>query len=387
MELDKKNLRKIYGIITFAVLLFVIVQNLHVVPMVFGWIVNMTMPLILGGAIAFVLNVPMSAIERRFFTNPWRVLDSIRRKGRRGFSIVLTILILIAVLVGIFFTIIPELARSLGNLATQIPTFLNNLDAFTKDFLAQYPQVQSVIGDFTFDIDSIAKNITNWLSDAAGDLVSTGFDMIQQVISSISTFFMGLILSIYILAKKESLGRQLRSVLYALIPENRADTIVRLSRISSSTFKNFFSSQVLEALILGFLTFVTNSLFRFPYAFLISVIITVLALVPIFGAIIGAALGMMLIAIVNPLQALLFLAVNIVVQQIENNVIYPRTVGGSIGLPAMWVMVATIVGGNYAGVMGILITIPLVSIVYVLFRTYVYSRLQTLKIPHYKIKR
>lgn len=386
MDLDRATIRKIYRIIAFAVLLFVAVQNLHVFPMALRWIMGILSPLILGAAIAFVLNVPLTAIERFLFTNPWKKLDSVRRKGKRAFSILITFFLFIGLLVGIFFTAIPEIARSLGSLATQIPDFLVSLDKLVQDLILQYPQLESVMNGFSFDIDSITKSATNWLSDAAGDLVSSGFDMVQGIIGKISTFFMGMILSIYILAKKEPLGRQSRALLYAVIPEKRADSVTRLAETSSRTFSSFISSQVLEALILGTLTFITNSLFRFPYAFLISVIIGILALVPIFGAIIGAGIGMVLIAIVNPVQAVLFLIVNIVVQQIENNVIYPRTVGSSIGLPAMWVLIATIVGGNLGGVLGILITIPLLSVIYVLLRTYVYDRLKTLKIPHYKVK-
>lgn len=386
MELDRTNMRKIYKIIAFAVLLFLAVQNLPVIVMALSWILNITMPLVLGGAIGFIMNVPMSAIERRFFTNPWPILDNLRRKGRRAFSIIFTLLIFIGIFIGMTFMVIPELARSLGALATQIPNFIESLDQWIQDLVNQYPQLSVVTDNFSFDFDSITKSLTDWLSSIAMDLVQSGFGFVQNFVSKISTFFMGFVLSIYILAKKESLGRQSRAVLYALAPESRADTIIRLSKISSKTFSNFISSQVLEALILGTLTFITNALFGFPYALLISVIITVLALVPIFGAILGAAFGMILIAIVNPVQAILFLIVNVVVQQFENNVIYPRTVGNSIGLPAMWVMIATIVGGNYGGVMGILISIPLLSIVYVLFRTYVYERLKTLKIPHYKVK-
>ncbi len=387
MNLDKPTIRKIYRIIAFAVLLFVAVQNLHVIPMILRWFIGITAPLILGASIGFVLNVPLSAIERILFSRPWKYFDVVRRKGKRFFAIVITYTLFFGILLGIFFTAIPEIARSLGTLATQIPDFLLSLDKIVKDLILQYPQLESIMNGVSFDIDSITNSITGWLSEIAGDLVSSGFSVVQGIISKISTFFMGLILSIYLLAKKEPLGRQARSLLYAVIPEKRADSISRLASSASTTFSSFISSQVLEAMILGMLTFVTNSLLRFPYAFLISVIIGILALVPIFGAIIGAAIGMVLIAIVNPVQAIFFLIVNIVVQQIENNVIYPRTVGNSIGLPAMWVLIATIIGGNLGSVLGILIAIPLLSVIYVLVRTFVYERLKTLKIPYYKIKR
>lgn len=386
MELDRTNTRKIYKIIAFAVLLFLAVQNLAVIWMAVQWVYNIIKPLIIGAAIAFIFNVPLSAIEKRFFTNPWRILDTVRRKGKRAFSLVLTLLIFLGIFIGITFMVIPELARSLGSLATQIPLFIDSIEAWIQDLITQYPQLEEITANLNFDFDNITKNMTDWLSTAAGDLITSGIGMVQSIISKISTFFLGLVLSIYILAKKESLGHQARAILYALAPEKKADVIVNLAGISSKTFSSFFSSQVVEACILGLMTYVTNSLFRFPYAFLISVIITVLALVPIFGAIIGAVAGMILIAIVNPLQAILFLIVNIIVQQFENNVTYPRMVGNSIGLPAMWVMIATIVGGNYGGVVGILVSIPLFSVFYVLFRTYVYDRLKALKIPHYKTK-
>lgn len=386
MELNKQTVRQIYKIIAFSVFLFVAVQNFDVLYNGLRWLLGIFSPVIFGLAMAFVMNVPMSAIERTLFSKPWRILDGVRRKGKRGISILLTILLFFGVIVSIFFTVIPEIARSLSSLATQVPVFLDSLDVLIKDLTIQYPQIEPLISGVSFDIDTITKNITGWLSTVSGDLFATGLDFVQGIFSKVSTLFIAFFLHIYVLATKETLGRQSRAALYAILPENRADSIINLASISNKTYSRFISGQVLEALLLALLTLITNLIFNFPYAFLIAVIMGVMALVPIFGAIIAAAVGMLLIAIVNPYQAILFLIVNIVVQQIDNNLIYPRTVGGSIGLPGMWVLIASAVGGNYGGVLGILITIPLVSVVYVLVRTYIYDRIKVLKIPHYKIK-
>ena len=206
--------------------------------------------------------------------------------------------------------------------------------------------------------------------------MSSGGGLIGGVVSGLSTFVIGLIFSFYILLQKERLARQGRQCLYALLPERAADRTLEVLRLTDRTFSGFLSGQCLEACILGTLFVVAMSLFRMPYALLVGVLIALTALIPIVGAFIGCAVGALLIAISDPRQALVFVILFLVLQQIEGNLIYPHVVGSSVGLPSIWVLAAVTLGGKLMGIAGMLFFIPLCSVLYALFRQFVIRRLR-----------
>ena len=214
-----------------------------------------------------------------------------------------------------------------------------------------------------------------------GALLSTGGGLIGGVISGVSTFVIGLIFSFYILLQKETLARQGRQVLYALLPQRRAGQCLAVLRLANRTFSSFLSGQCLEACILGTLFVVSMTLFRMPYALLVGVLIALTALIPIVGAFIGCAVGAMLIAVTDPWKALMFIVLFLVLQQVEGNLIYPHVVGSSVGLPSIWVLAAVTLGGSLLGIAGMLFFIPLCSVLYALFRDFVKNRLQSRNVP------
>ena len=207
----------------------------------------------------------------------------------------------------------------------------------------------------------------------------------SSIVSGIVDFFIGFIFAIYVLAQREKLSRQVKMILYAALPEAAADYLCRVGALACRVFSNFFSGQCLEACILGFLFVIAMTIFRMPYAVLVGVLVAFTALIPMFGAFIGCALGAFLILMQNPIQALWFIVMFIVIQQLEGNLIYPKVVGNSVGLPSIWVLAAVTLGGSTMGVLGMLIMIPLCSVAYSLLRESVYGRLKKRGIDREKL--
>ena len=219
------------------------------------------------------------------------------------------------------------------------------------------------------------NKITSFIQNGATNVISSTFNAAASVVNGTINFFLGLIFAFYLLSQKEKLMVQTKRFLYAFFPEKKMDSILRVGSLANKTFSNFISGQCTEAVILGVLCFIGMSVFRFPYALMISVLVGFMSLIPIFGAFIGVAIGAFLILMVSPLKALWFVVFFIVLQQVEGNLIYPRVVGNSIGLPAIWVLVAVIVGGSAMGILGMILFIPLCSVLYALLREAVPKKL------------
>ena len=246
--------------------------------------------------------------------------------------------------------------------------------------------MDAFIVDLNVDWTALSQKMIALAKGGGGNLISTGGGLIGGVVSGVSTFVIGLIFSFYLLMQKEKLARQGRQVLYALLPERKADHALDILRLASRTFSSFLSGQCLEAVILGTLFVIAMTIFRMPYALLVGVLIALTALIPFVGAFIGCAVGAILIAITDPWKALMFIVLFLVLQQIEGNLIYPHVVGSSVGLPSIWVLAAVTLGGNLMGIVGMLFFIPLCSVLYALFRGYVQKRLVEKKVPARKWK-
>ena len=207
-------------------------------------------------------------------------------------------------------------------------------------------------------------------------MMSTTMSAVSSIVSGLATFFIAFSFACYILFQKEQLHIQIRKVCFAFLSKQKANALLKICSLIYRTFANFLTGQCLEAVILGSMFAVTLSILKMPYALLIGILIAFTALIPIFGAFIGCALGCFLIFMVSPKQAMLFILVFLLLQQIEGNLIYPHVVGGSVGLPSIWVLAAVTIGGNLMGIAGMLIFIPLVSVCYTVFREVVYLRLK-----------
>ncbi|MGN0607563.1 MAG: AI-2E family transporter [Oscillospiraceae bacterium] len=373
MNLDKKTILKITGILSFCIILYCALQNMSAVKSGISTFMGYAMPFIIGGALAFMINVPMRFVERHLFAKS-RKFDKLRRPC----ALVLTLLIIAAVIALVCIAVIPQIADTVRVLAASMPGYMDKANAFIQGLLNDYPQLKEAFSNIQqIDWNSIISTVTGWLSKGLGSTISSTISVAGSAINGVVSAAVGFVFAIYILLQKETLGRQVRMIVYSIFAEKAADKFFYITDMSAKTFSNFLSGQCLEACILGCLFAIAMLIFKMPYITLISVLIAFTALIPIVGAFIGCAVGAFLIFMQNPVQALWFIVMFLIIQQIEGNLIYPRVVGNSVGLPAIWVLSVITIGGKLMGVIGMLVMIPLSSVIYALIREFVYKKLHT----------
>lgn len=370
MKLDRSTVLKITGILTFCILLYCALQNTAAVKGGIGTVMSYLNPFIVGGAIAFIINVPMRFIERHLFPKA-KKLD----KLRRPLALILALLAIAAIIVLVCIIVIPQIADTVSTLTVNIPQYMDNAKAYVNKILEKYPELQEEFQSYTGKINwqSVITSVTGWVSNGVVSTINVAGSAISGIVSTV----VGFVFAIYILLQKERLGRQVRMIAYSLLPEKAADKFFKISNMTSDTFSKFLSGQCLEACILGSMFAIVLAVFRMPYVALISVLIAFTALIPIVGAFIGCVIGAFLIFMISPVKAVWFVVIFLVLQQIEGNFIYPKVVGSSVGLPAIWVLAVVTVGGKLMGVIGMLVMIPLSSVLYAIFREFIYNKLKT----------
>ena len=383
MKIDKSVLKKLFVLAAGCILFAWLVLDTARATAMFSAVWNLISPFVVGAGIAFVFNVPMRAIERQ--------LADIRKAGfRRGLSILLTILCLVLIIMFVFELLIPQIRLTVASLSQTIPVFVEGLAARLVVLMKDHPEmsawIQNALKMETLDWNGILKEILGFLSNQVSTVMGSAVSVIGSVTGAIINGVVSIAFAIYCLARKEILTRQGRRLLYSFLSENHADQVIRVLRLTNSTFSNFISGQCLEACILGCLFAVAMAIFKMPYISLVSVVIAVTALIPVVGAFVGCILGAFFILVNNPIQALTFVIMFLIIQQLENNLIYPRVVGTSIGLPGMWVLVAVTVGGDLMGVGGMLLMIPVTSVIYALLREFTDKRLAERGIPAEKLQ-
>ena len=376
MEWNRQNIKGLLLVVCGGGAFYAALQHLNVVAHALGWLVGILAPFLLGAAIAFILNVPMRAIERHLFPNARRGAGA-----RRPLALVLTLVAVIGVLALASCVIGPGVRDAVKSIASQVPAAFDRLYNWLLGLEQYLPQIETWVQDLSIDWKTLSQKVIQLAQSWGGSLLTTGGGLIGGVVSGVSTFVIGLIFSFYILLQKEKLSRQGRQVLYGLLPVKRADRLLEVLRLANRTFSSFLSGQCTEAVILGTLFVIAMSLFRLPYAVLVGVLIALTALIPIVGAFIGCGVGALLIAVTDPWKAVVFVILFLVLQQIEGNLIYPHVVGSSVGLPSIWVLAAVTLGGKLMGVAGMLFFIPLCSVLYALFRDFVKGRLAEKQIP------
>ena len=381
MEWNKQKIKGLLLVVCGGVAFYCALQRLDAVLAALGWLLGILAPFLLGGALAFILNVPMRAIERHLFPRNQK-----GAKLRRPLALVLTLVAVIGVLALAGLVIGPGIADAVMSIIREIPAAFQRLEhqltALAENLQDLWPLLEEQQMKLQEEIqwqELSAKALEIAKAIGAGIVSSGGF--IGGVVSGVSTFVISLIFSFYVLLQKEKLGRQGRQVIYGLLPLRQADRTLDVLRLSGRTFSSFLSGQCLEACILGTLFVAAMTIFRMPYALLVGVLIALTALIPIVGAFIGCAVGALLIAIDDPWKALWFIVLFLVLQQIEGNLIYPHVVGSSVGLPSIWVLAAVTLGGKLMGITGMLFFIPLCSVIYALFRSYVKNRLVSKAVP------
>lgn len=382
MHIDRKLMHKLFALVAGSIIFAWLILDTARATALFRAVWELISPFVAGAGIAFIFNVPMRAIERQ--------LNEIQSEGlRRTLAILLTILCLVLVIMFVFELLVPQLRLTVASLSEKIPVFIDRtaqkLMALNEDNPEIGVWVQEIFNLESLNWSNILKDTLSWLGNQVSTVMGGAVNVIGNVTSGVVNTVISIVFALYCLTRKEILARQCRRVLYSLLPEYRADQIIRVMRLTNVTFSNFISGQCLEAVILGCLFAVAMAIFGMPYIPLVSVIIAVTALIPVVGAFVGCIVGAFFILVNDPLQAVTFVAMFLVLQQLENNLIYPRVVGTSIGLPGMWVLVAVTVGGELMGVGGMLVMIPLTSVVYTLAREFTNKRLEERGIPKEKL--
>lgn len=382
MDLSVRNIKKILLIVLVSIVFYSALQNLPFVINYIKRIIGLLSPFIIGLVIAFILNVPMKMLERIFFPSSGK---PIVQKIRRPVCLLLSIILVLAILFLVAFLVIPEIISTFVTIKDTAPLFLSRIQQWVERWSIQLPELKEWIVSLQLNWERIAASAANFVKTGTSTVIGSAFSAVSSIFSGTFTFVVSIIFAVYILTAKGKLAYQVKKLMYAYLPEAKADRIAYLSRLSYKTFHRFVIIQFTEAVILGALCFIGMLILGFPHAMTVSMLIGFTALIPLVGAFIGAAAGAFMILMTAPMKALWFILFIIILQQIEGNLIYPRVVGSSIGLPAIWVFVAVIFGGSILGVFGMLIFVPLCSVIYNLIRESTAARLRDKNIEEEKL--
>jgi predicted PurR-regulated permease PerM len=381
MELSHRNIRKILFIVIVSIIIFLGLQNMGKVVQVIRVGLGLLMPFFLGGAMAFILNVPLQLIEKKVLFSNNRIV----RKIKRPVSILLSILLASAVLFLVVVLLIPQLAETIEILTVNIPKFFRNIPSWADRLYDRFPDLEQWLNAIEVDWNSVGNKILDVVRKSTSAILGSTFSAISYVFGVAFNLIIAFVFAINILASKERLAQQAKRLLYAYLPEVKADRAVYIGSLTNKVFFNFVAGQLTEAVILGLLCFIGMLIFRFPFAAMASVLIGFTALIPLFGAFIGTGVAAFIILMADPMKALWFVLFIIILQQFEGNVIYPRVVGSSVGLPAMWVMLAVTLGGSTMGIPGMLLFVPIFSVLYTLVKEAVRNRLDLKRIDRRKL--
>ncbi len=382
LKIEKKTLKRILLVAVVCIVLYWILSAPVQMKMVLGILGNIFTPFIVGLVIAFIINVPMRWLESK--------MTKIRKHWvRRVIAMSLSFLLVVAILAGVLWLLIPEVVKTISDLIPQLTEFVSNLEVNIENLIKDNPQLSNWLfgegGAADFDWASLIETGLAFLGERLADIVTTTLLALLSVGSFLISAFIAIVFAIYVLYQKELLARQGRRLLYAFLPEKIADNTLRIMRLSNSAFSRFLSGQCIEVCILGSMFAIAMAIFNMPFIPLICVLIAITAFVPYVGAWAACFIGAFLIMVVDPTKALWFMAMFLVVQEIENNLIYPKVVGTSIGLSGMWVLLAISIGGELFGVFGMIVMIPIASVIYTLLSEVTEKRLQKRNVANEKL--
>ena len=376
VTLDKRTFRYIIFIVAFAIVLFWGFNRTDQPISLIKTIISVSSPIITGLCIAFVINVVMRQLENLW---SWIWRKSKRKwheKIKRPLSLVLSTCIFIGALFAVVFMIMPEIVKTTESFAKNVPQYITQIEALWDDVIEFAEKFDIVLPEITVDTDRILNTISSILKNNDSMIFDKTIDITTSIFNGVFNFVLAFVFSIYVLGQKEKLGSQCKNLMFAYFKKEKVDRFLEIIALTNQTFANFVSGQFTEAFIIGALCFIGMSIFAMPYAPVISVLVGFTALIPIFGAFIGTAAGAFLILLVDPMKAVWFVVFIIVLQQIEGNLIYPRVVGKSVGLPGIWVIAAVTVGNSLLGVVGMLISVPCCAVIYCIIRESIRERLK-----------
>lgn len=358
-------------LVTYAVILIVAFLNMHQTLSLAGRILSILNPFIIGLIIAFIINIIMSHLEKALSFLQKTRFKSIWKKISRGVCLVLSFMIVAAVITALMFFIVPQIAKSISQLSSNMPGYVEFLQRFTNDLLARFNLSNSDVG-LSLDWNDIIEKATSFVASISPGVVSFATNFTAAVFN----FIMGLIFSIYLLSGKEKLIANLKKVIYAYLPRAGAERIIGIGHEANRIFTSFVTGQFTDAIILGVMYFIVTGLFRMPYGPLISTLMAFCSLIPMFGPIIGTAASAFILLMTDLKTAIIFVVWAIILQQVEGNIIYPRVVGSSVGLPGILVLFSILVGGSLLGPIGMIVAVPSASLLYTIIKKDVNTRVK-----------
>ena len=367
MNFTRKNIKIILGIITFTVVLFAASQHLSVVAAVISEILGILAPVTVGLCIAFILNIPMSLLERNVFAFTQKSKHNAVKKLSRPASLITTILLAIGFIVILLLIIIPQLKDAVIMLVNKIPIYYESFVEWVDRTIVRLNlEIDTkFLHNPRFDFEKISQMSQKIINEEnANTILNTTVGVTSSVVSGIVNFALGSVIAVYVLAEKEKIGKFFDRLIKRVASEKVYKKFHQIIAVAADSFSNFISGQFIDALLLGLLCFIGMAVLRLPYAAVVSVVIGVFALLPVIGPIIGEAIGCFIIFMVSPFKALVFLIFILLLQAVDNNFIYPRIMGKSVGLPGLLVLTAVILGGNIGGILGVVLGVPIASALY-----------------------
>ena len=372
----KKKLLCGMALVAFAIILYLGLSNTQVIAKIIKSFFAVLFPFVLGLCIAFIVNVLLRQLERLWMFIFRKAKKDTHLKAKRPVCLVLSILVFIGLIFALIFMVVPQLVSTTKTLIADMPTYIENFNAWWDSVVAFADKRGMQIPDVSFDSDKATEYFGKLINDNKNAIFDTTIGITTSVATGIVDAILGISFSIYILAEKEMLTRWCKKIVYAYCKEEKAVKIFDFAKLTNQTFTNFVTGQFIEAVIIGVLCFIGMSIFRMPYASIISVLVGATALIPVLGAYLGTIVGAFLILLVDPIKALIFIIFIIVLQQLEGNLIYPKVVGKSIGIPGILVLAAVTIGGKLFGVPGMLIGVPACAVIYCLIRQNIGKRLE-----------
>lgn len=374
MELSKEKVKQIRNLMLLGTALALMLIYSKEILEILWYMLGIVKPFLYGGVIAFILNLPMKAAEEKLFRR-WN--GKAAEKLKRPVSLLLSVLLIVLLLSVTVGMVFPQLAQSVAEIGKKIPAFMGQMIEELEKFSEKHQILNEQLEQMhltEINWDNLVDNITHFLRNGAGDMLSSTFTMAGNLISGVATWAVAFVFALYVLMQKEKLGNQCNRILTAYLPERIVSRIQKICSLLYRNFSKFITGQCFEAMILGTMFVISMTILRLPYPLVIGLLISMMALIPVVGGFLGCIIGAFLILMESPLKAFWFVILFVVLQQIEGNLIYPRVVGSSVGLPPIWVLVAISVGGSLFGVAGMLVFIPLMSTFYTLLKEDVNKR-------------
>lgn len=356
----KKWVKWTVALFIVSILLFLTIQNIDAVRAFFSWCLYLTLPLIVGAAIAIIFNVPMKFFEEYLWKNTKR---SFLRSIRRPTAFILSAVIIIGCLVGIVMIIIPELIASIKIIISGAIDLIKKFNGMTPEEYAELP-----FGNLLMQVDwnEALNTLQTWIKTQSGAILKGAFSTLSSVVTAIFDLIIAFVFAVYLIFNKDKIKSHSARLVRVWLPERFANWLIHATNITSTNFKSFISGQTLEALILGVLCLLGMWIFKIPYAPMVSVLVGITALIPVIGGFIGGGIGAFMILTVDPSKTLFFLIFLVILQQLEGNIIYPRVMGKKVHLPGLLILAAVTIGGGIAGPVGMLLSVPLTSTAYTL---------------------